>query len=268
MGSFWGPQRRSRHVSGTGHPAPLHVTPITPSDILLPASSPISAYDTYCLIEFLCARSISCDPFRRLVSAFLLITIVRCLRVYGSRVAHSHRTPMRRRRSLPAHLAPSDLPSGATVPLSSLPQVVKHVGLFLPPFTSSCLQSAIYWAFAPWSPVFARTRLARRVGRPHILFVCPSSSAGSLSPRFPAAPSARRRHRNPFLLLGLGKQYQPTYRWRKRCMIAQCSREAGRFLRKNAVTRILFLFPLLAQSTLASRRRAPNWFRKLCFHHA
>jgi len=42
--------------------------------------------------------------------------------------------------------------SGATVPLADLPQLVKHVGLFLPAtYLVTGLQSAIYWSFAPWS---------------------------------------------------------------------------------------------------------------------
>jgi len=156
MGSFWGLSAALVMFREQGILRRFHVTPVTPSDML--ASSVVANYVLTIptvLIEFLCARTIfHVTHFGDLVSAFLLITIGTVSFASMGLVVASVTNTMQETQVINQLIwLPLIFLSGATVPLASLPQVVKHVGLFLPAtYLVTGLQSAIYWAFAPWSP--------------------------------------------------------------------------------------------------------------------
>jgi ABC-2 type transport system permease protein len=106
------------------------------------------------LLEFLLARTIFHVPhFGNLVSAFLLITIGAVSFASMGLVVASVTNTMQETQVINQLIwFPLLFLSGATVPLADLPQVVRHVGLFLPAtYLVTGLQSAIYWSFAPWS---------------------------------------------------------------------------------------------------------------------
>ena len=156
MGSFWGLSAALVMFREQGILRRFHVTPITPSDML--ASSVVANYVLTIptvLIEFLCARTIfHVTHFGDLVSAFLLITIGTVSFASMGLVVASVTNTMQETQVINQLIwLPLIFLSGATVPLASLPQVVKHVGLFLPAtYLVTGLQSAIYWTFSPWSP--------------------------------------------------------------------------------------------------------------------
>jgi ABC-type multidrug transport system permease subunit len=91
--------------------------------------------------------------FGDLVSAFLLITIGTVSFASMGLVVASVTNTMQETQIINQLIwFPLIFLSGATVPLADLPQVAKHVGLFLPAtYLVTGLQSAIYWAFAPWN---------------------------------------------------------------------------------------------------------------------
>src|SRR5258708_23967534 len=156
MGSFWGLSAALVMFREQGILRRFHVTPVTPSDML--ASSVVANYVLTIptvLIEFLCARTIfHVTHFGDLVSAFLLITIGTVSFASMGLVVASVTNTMQETQVINQLIwLPLIFLSGATVPLATLPLVVKRVGLFLPAtYLVTGLQSAIYWAFAPWSP--------------------------------------------------------------------------------------------------------------------
>src|SRR5467141_42091 len=158
MGSFWGLSAALVMFREQGILRRFHVTPITPSDML--ASSVVANYVLTLptvLIEFLCARSIfHVTHFGDLVSAFLLITIGTVSFASMGLVVASVTNTMHETQVINQLIwLPLIFLSGATVPLASLPQVVKRVGLFLPAtYLVTELQDAVYWSAAPWNRDF------------------------------------------------------------------------------------------------------------------
>ena len=155
MGSFWGLSAALVMFREQGILRRFHVTPVTPSDML--ASSVVAnlvlTLPTV-LIEFLFARSIfHVTNFGDLLSTFLLITVGTVSFASLGLVVASVTNTMQETQVINQLIwLPLIFLSGATVPLASLPQVVKRVGLFLPAtYLVTGLQSAIYWAFPAWS---------------------------------------------------------------------------------------------------------------------
>jgi ABC-2 type transport system permease protein len=155
MGSFWGLSAALVTFREQGILRRFHVTPVTPSDML--ASSIVANFVLTLptvLIEFLLAGSIfHVSHFGDLLSAFLLITIGTVSFASMGLVVASVTNTMQETTVINQLIwFPLLFLSGATVPLANLPQVAKHVGLFLPAtYLVTGLQSAIYWSFAPWS---------------------------------------------------------------------------------------------------------------------
>ncbi len=188
MGSFWGLSALVTFRE-QGILRRFHVTPVTPSDML--ASSVVANFVLTLptvFIEFLFARAFfHVTHLGNLVSAFLLIAVGAVSFASMGLVVASVTNTMQETQVINQLIwFPLIFLSGATVPLADLPQVVKHVGLFLP---------------ATYLP--------------------PSSSAGSPSQKFPAEPSFSPR---PLLSLssfwGFGNT-KPTGPWRRRklCLI-------------------------------------------------
>jgi ABC-2 type transport system permease protein len=155
MGSFWGLSAALVMFREQGILRRFHVTPVTPSDML--ASSIVANYVLTIptvLLEFLFARTIfHVTHFGDLLSAFLLITIGTVSFASMGLVVASVTNTMQETQVINQLIwLPLIFLSGATLPLASLPQVVKRVGLFLPAtYLVTGLQSAIYSAVAPWS---------------------------------------------------------------------------------------------------------------------
>jgi ABC-2 type transport system permease protein len=155
MGSFWGLSAALVTFREQGILRRFHVTPVSPSDML--ASSVVANFVLTLptvLIEFLFARSIfHVTHFGNLVSAFLLIAIGTVSFASMGLVVASVTNTMQETQVINQLIwLPLIFLSGATVPLATLPQVVKHVGLFLPAtYLVTGLQSAIFAAMAPWS---------------------------------------------------------------------------------------------------------------------
>ena len=155
MGSFWGLSAALVTFREQGILRRFHVTPVTPSDML--ASSIVANFVLTLptvLIEFLLARTIfHVTHFGNLVSAFLLIALGTVSFASLGLVVASVTNTMQETQIINQLIwFPLLFLSGATVPLANLPQVVKRVGLFLPAtYLVTGLQSAVYWAFAPWS---------------------------------------------------------------------------------------------------------------------
>jgi ABC-2 type transport system permease protein len=155
MGSFWGLSAALVLFREQGILRRFHVTPVSPSDML--ASSVVANFVLTMptvLIEFLLARSIfHVTHFGNLVSAFLLITIGTVSFASMGLVVASVTNTMQETQVINQLIwLPLIFLSGATLPLASLPQVVKRVGLFLPAtYLVTGLQSAIFSSFAPWS---------------------------------------------------------------------------------------------------------------------
>src|SRR6266849_143679 len=156
VGSFWGLSAALVMFREQGILRRFHVTPVTPSDML--ASSIVANFVLTMptvIVEILFARFIfHVTNFGNLFSAFLLIALgTTSFASLGLVVASVTNTMQETQVINQLIWLPLIFLSGATVPLASLPQVVKHVGLFLPAtYLVTGLQSAIYWAFAPWSP--------------------------------------------------------------------------------------------------------------------
>jgi ABC-2 type transport system permease protein len=155
MGSFWGLSAALVTFREQGILRRFHVTQVSPSDML--ASSVVANFVLTLptvLIEFLFARSIfHVTHFGNLVSAFLLIAIGTVSFASMGLVVASVTNTMQETQVINQLIwLPLIFLSGATVPLATLPQVVKHVGLFLPAtYLVTGLQSAIFAAMAPWS---------------------------------------------------------------------------------------------------------------------
>jgi ABC-2 type transport system permease protein len=155
MGSFWGLSAALVTFREQGILRRFHVTPVTPSDML--ASSVVANFVLTLptvLIEFFFARSVFHVPhFGNLVSAFLLITIGTMSFASMGLVVASVTNTMQETQVINQLIwLPLIFLSGATLPLASLPAVVRRVGLFLPAtYLVTGLQSAIFAARAPWS---------------------------------------------------------------------------------------------------------------------
>jgi ABC-2 type transport system permease protein len=155
MGSFWGLSAALVMFREQGILRRFHVTPVTPSDML--ASSVVANFVLTLptvFIEFFFARTVfHVTHFGDLISTFLLITVGTVSFASMGLVVASVTNTMQETQVINQLIwLPLIFLSGATVPLASLPQVVKRVGLFLPAtYLVTGLQAAIYWAFAPWS---------------------------------------------------------------------------------------------------------------------
>lgn len=155
MGSFWGLSAALVMFREQGILRRFHVTPVTPSDML--ASSIVANFVLTLptiIVEMLFARFIFHVPnFGNLISAFLLIALgTMSFASLGLVVASVTNTMQETQVINQLIWLPLIFLSGATVPLASLPQVVKRVGLFLPAtYLVTELQDAIYWSAAPWT---------------------------------------------------------------------------------------------------------------------
>jgi ABC-2 type transport system permease protein len=155
MGSFWGLSAALVMFREQGILRRFHVTPVSPSDML--ASSVVANFVLTMptvLLELLFARIIfHVANFGDLFSAFLLIAVGTMSFASMGLVVASVTNTMQETQVINQLIwLPLIFLSGATLPLATLPQVIKRVGLFLPAtYLVTGLQSAIYWAFAPWS---------------------------------------------------------------------------------------------------------------------
>jgi ABC-2 type transport system permease protein len=155
MGSFWGLSAALVMFREQGILRRFHVTPVSPSDML--ASSVVANFVLTLptvFLELLFARVIfHVANFGDLLSAFLLIAAGTMSFASMGLVVASVTNTMQETQVINQLIwFPLIFLSGATWPLASLPQVAKRVGLFLPAtYLVTGLQSAIYWAFAPWS---------------------------------------------------------------------------------------------------------------------
>jgi ABC-2 type transport system permease protein len=155
MGSFWGLSAALVMFREQGILRRFHVTPVTPSDML--ASSVVANFVLTLptvLIEFFFARIVfHVTHFGDLLSTFLLIAVGTVSFASMGLVVASITNTMQETQVINQLIwLPLIFLSGATVPLATLPQVVKHVGLFLPAtYLVTGLQSAIFAAMAPWS---------------------------------------------------------------------------------------------------------------------
>jgi ABC-type multidrug transport system permease subunit len=158
MGSFWGLSAALVSFREQGILRRFHVTPVTPSDML--ASSIVANFVLTMptvIVEILFARFIfHVTNFGNLFSAFLLIALgTMSFASLGLVVASVTNTMQETQVINQLIWLPLIFLSGATVPLASLPQVVKRVGLFLPAtYLVTELQDTIYWSAAPWNRDF------------------------------------------------------------------------------------------------------------------
>jgi ABC-2 type transport system permease protein len=158
MGSFWGLSAALVAFREQGILRRFHLTPVTPSDML--ASSIVANFVLTMptvIVEILFARFIfHVTNFGNLFSAFLLIALgTTSFASLGLVVASVTNTMQETQVINQLIWLPLIFLSGATVPLASLPQVVKRVGLFLPAtYLVTELQDAIYWSAAPWNRDF------------------------------------------------------------------------------------------------------------------
>ena len=155
MGSFWGLSAALVMFREQGILRRFHVTPVSASDML--ASSVVANFVLTLptvFVEFLFARTIfHVTNFGSLLAAFLLIAFGTMSFASMGLVVASVTNTMQETQVINQLIwLPLIFLSGATIPLATLPQVVKRVGLFLPAtYLVTGLQSAIYWGFAPWS---------------------------------------------------------------------------------------------------------------------
>ena len=156
MGSFWGLSAGLVLFREQGILRRFHVTPVSASDML--ASSIVANFVLTLptvLIEFLFARIFfHVTHFGDLVSAFLLIAIGTASFASLGLVVASVTNTMQETQVINQLIwLPLIFLSGATIPLATLPQVVRRVGLFLPAtYLVTELQDATYANAAPWSP--------------------------------------------------------------------------------------------------------------------
>jgi ABC-2 type transport system permease protein len=155
MGSFWGLSAALVAFREQGILRRFHVTPVTPSDML--ASSIVANFVLTMptvLIEMMFARFIfHVSSFGNLFSVFLLIALgTMAFASLGLVVASVTNTMQETTVINQLIWFPLLFLSGATVPLATLPQVVRRVGLFLPAtYLVTELQDAIYWSAPPWN---------------------------------------------------------------------------------------------------------------------
>jgi ABC-2 type transport system permease protein len=153
MGSFWGLSAALVMFREQGILRRFHVTPVTPSDML--ASSVVANFVLTLptvFLELFFARSIfHVTNFGNLISAFLLIALGTVSFASMGLVVASVTNTMQETQVINQLIwLPLIFLSGATVPLATLPQVVKRVGLFLPAtYLVTGLQSAIYSSLDP-----------------------------------------------------------------------------------------------------------------------
>ena len=156
MGSFWGLSAGLVLFREQGILRRFHVTPVSASDML--ASSIVANFVLTLptvLVEFLFARIFfHVIHFGDLVSAFLLIAIGTASFASLGLVVASVTNTMQETQVINQLIwLPLIFLSGATIPLATLPQVVRRVGLFLPAtYLVTELQDATYANAAPWSP--------------------------------------------------------------------------------------------------------------------
>jgi ABC-2 type transport system permease protein len=155
MGSFWGLSAALVTFREQGILRRFHVTPVTASDML--ASSIVANFVLTMptvIVELLFARLIyHVTSFGNLLSVFLLIALgTMSFASLGLVVASVTNTMQETQVINQLIWFPLIFLSGATIPLANLPAAAKRVGLFLPAtYLVTGLQTAIYWAFAPWS---------------------------------------------------------------------------------------------------------------------
>lgn len=156
MGSFWGLSAALVMFREQGILRRFHVTPVSPSDML--ASSIVANFVLTLptvLVELLFARFIfHVTSFGNLVTAFLLIAIGTVSFASLGLVVASVTNTMQETQVINQLIwLPLIFLSGATIPLVTLPQVVRRVGLFLPAtYLVTELQDATYANAAPWNP--------------------------------------------------------------------------------------------------------------------
>jgi ABC-2 type transport system permease protein len=155
MGSFWGLSAALVAFREQGILRRFHVTPVTPGDML--ASSIVANFVLTLptvFVEIVFARFIyQVTSFGNLSSAFLLIALgTMSFASLGLVVASVTNTMQETQVINQLIWFPLIFLSGATIPLANLPLAAKRVGLFLPAtYLVTGLQSAIYWAFTPWT---------------------------------------------------------------------------------------------------------------------
>lgn len=156
MGSFWGLSAALVMFREQGILRRFHATPVTASDML--ASSIVANFVLTLptvLVEFFFARTIfHVTHFGNLITAFVLITIGTVSFASLGLVVASVTNTMQETQVINQLIwLPLIFLSGATVPLASLPYVVKRAGLFLPAtYLVTELQDAIYAGAALWKP--------------------------------------------------------------------------------------------------------------------
>jgi ABC-2 type transport system permease protein len=155
MGSFWGLSTALVTFREQGILRRFHVTPVSPSDML--ASSVVANFVLLLptvLVQFLLARLIfHVLHFGNPFSVSILIGIGTVSFASLGLVVASITNTMQETQVINQLIwFPLIFLSGATVPLASLPEVAKRVGLFLPAtYLVTGLQSTIYWAYTPGS---------------------------------------------------------------------------------------------------------------------
>jgi ABC-type multidrug transport system permease subunit len=156
MGSFWGLSAALVMFREQGILRRFHVTPVSPSDML--ASSIVANFVLTLptvVMELLFARFIfHVTSFGNLFTAFLLIAIGTVSFASLGLVVASVTNTMQETQVINQLIwLPLIFLSGATIPLVTLPQVVRRVGLFLPAtYLVTELQDATYANAAPWNP--------------------------------------------------------------------------------------------------------------------
>jgi len=158
MGSFWGLSAALVTYREQGILRRFHVTPVSASDMLLSSivANFVLTLPTI-LVELLLARFIfHVSDFGDLFSAFILIAVgTMSFASLGLVVASVTNTMQETQVINQLIWFPLIFLSGATVPLASLPQVAKRVGLFLPAtYLVTELQDAVYWGASPRSRDF------------------------------------------------------------------------------------------------------------------
>jgi ABC-2 type transport system permease protein len=155
MGSFWGLSAALVTFREQGILRRFHATPVTASDML--ASSIVANFVLTMptvLIELLFARLVfHVTHFGSLVSAFLLIALGTMSFASMGLVVASVTNTMQETQVINQLIwLPLIFLSGATLPLATLPQVVRRVGLFLPAtYLVTELQDSVFMSAPPWS---------------------------------------------------------------------------------------------------------------------
>jgi ABC-type multidrug transport system permease subunit len=155
MGSFWGLSAALVMFREQGILRRFHATPLTASDML--ASSIVANFVLTLptiLLEFFFARFVfHVTHFGNLGSAFLLIALgTMSFASLGLVVASVTNTMQETQVINQLIWLPLIFLSGATLPLATLPQVVRRVGLFLPAtYLVTELQDSVFQSAQVWS---------------------------------------------------------------------------------------------------------------------